>query len=63
MTTTRTYSNPIGLEEAIGNLERKTGTQFDGKVVNAFVRLLRDGRLRLGELAATDSPSIAALSA
>ena len=63
MTTTRTYSHPIGLEEAIGHLERKTDTQFDGKVVGAFVSLLRDGRLRFGRLAATDIRTIAALSA
>jgi HD-GYP domain-containing protein (c-di-GMP phosphodiesterase class II) len=60
MTTTRTYSNPISLEEAIGHLEHKSGSQFDVMVVNAFVRLLRDGRLRLGRLAAPDPQAAAA---
>ena len=46
MTTTRSYSSPIGLDEAIDNLERKAGTQFDGAVVQAFVALLREGRVR-----------------
>jgi len=53
MTTTRTYSDAIGLEGAIDNLVRKVGTQFDSRVVDAFVGLLRDGRLRLGRLEAS----------
>ncbi|MHB8079217.1 MAG: HD-GYP domain-containing protein, partial [Candidatus Krumholzibacteriia bacterium] len=57
MTTTRTYSSPVGLEEAIDNLVRKVGTQFDSRVVDAFVGLLRAGRLRLGRLAAWDAPT------
>lgn len=57
MTTTRTYSSPIGLEEAIDNLVRKVGTQFDSRVVDAFVGLLRGGRVRLGRLAAWDAPT------
>ena len=61
MTTTRTYSNPIGLEEAIGHLERKIHTQFDSRVVSAFVALLRDGRIRLGRLAVNGIASAAAV--
>jgi HD-GYP domain-containing protein (c-di-GMP phosphodiesterase class II) len=63
MTTTRTYSNPIGLEEAIGHLERKASTQFDTRVVGAFVALLRSGRLRLGRLAVNDAAAAAAAAA
>ncbi len=50
MTTTRSYKDPIGLDEALGHLELKAGTQFDGEVVAAFTRLVRGGRLRLGNL-------------
>ncbi len=58
MTTTRTYSNPIGLEEAIDNLERKAGSQFDVMVVEAFIRLLRDGRLSLERPDAREAPAL-----
>jgi len=51
MTTTRTYSDPISLDEAIANLEQKAGAQFCPHVVGAFVSLLRDGRVKLGRLA------------
>ncbi len=51
MTTTRVYSDPLSLEEAIAHLEGKTGTQFCPVVVRAFVHLLRGGLVDLGRLA------------
>lgn len=55
MTTTRSYSEPISLAEAISHLETKSGTQFDAEIVAAFVRLLGSGRIRPEETAAVGS--------
>jgi hypothetical protein len=45
MMSDRPYRASLGLESAIGELERGKQTEFDPAVVDAFVRLLRDGRL------------------
>jgi putative nucleotidyltransferase with HDIG domain len=45
MTTTRSYQDPIGPDEALRQLESKSGSQFDSEVAGAFVRLVREGRL------------------
>jgi len=47
MTSKRTYSDGMGLEEAIWNLTSKVGTQFSEEVVTVFVQLLREGRVKL----------------
>lgn len=52
MTTTRPYSQPISLDQAIAILESKAGSQFDPQVVAAFVQLLRSQSLRPAALAA-----------
>lgn len=47
MTSKRTYSEGMGLEEAIWNLTSKMGTQFYEDAAIVFVRLLRDGLVSL----------------
>jgi diguanylate cyclase (GGDEF)-like protein len=45
MMTKRPYSPALDREEALAELERCAGSQFDPAVVNAFVRLVRAGAL------------------
>jgi len=42
MTTKRAYNSPKRKEEAIKELKRCSGTQFDPKVVDAFVEVIRE---------------------
>ena len=41
MTSTRSYRRALGIEDAIAELERCSGTQFDGEVVAALTRTVR----------------------
>lgn len=41
MTSRRPYGNPMTVERACAELERGSGTQFDPRVVNAFVEQVR----------------------
>jgi diguanylate cyclase (GGDEF)-like protein len=45
MTSDRPYRRGMPLEDAVAELERCAGTQFDPRVVEALVRLEREGRL------------------
>jgi len=47
MTSKRTYSEGMGLDEAIWNLTTKTKTQFCAETVGIFVSLLRDESIAL----------------
>ena len=44
MTTARTYRAPLGTEEAIAELRRSSGNQFDPEFVTTFVELVESGR-------------------
>ena len=41
MTSTRSYRRALGIEDALAELERCSGTQFDGEVVAALARCVR----------------------
>lgn len=38
MTSSNSYKEPMSVEEAIKELRRNSGTQFDGKLVNIFIK-------------------------
>jgi diguanylate cyclase (GGDEF)-like protein/putative nucleotidyltransferase with HDIG domain len=50
MTTDRPYRDALSEREAIRRLRLCAGTQFDPKVVDAFVRLHAEGRIRHGHV-------------
>lgn len=45
MTTKRTYKEAMSIDYAIGELERNKGTQFDPKLAEAFIELLKEGKI------------------
>jgi HD-GYP domain-containing protein (c-di-GMP phosphodiesterase class II) len=48
MTSDASYRTPFGLEDALAELERCSGTQFDPELVAAFTALARDGMIDIG---------------
>jgi response regulator RpfG family c-di-GMP phosphodiesterase len=48
MTSGRSYLRAMAVEEAIRNLRRRAGKQYDPQVIDAFERILADGTVRLG---------------
>ena len=49
MTCPRAYREPMATEDALAELERNAGTQFDPAVVDVMVRLVREGSIEVGE--------------
>ena len=49
MTCPRAYREPKTPEEALVELERNAGSQFDAEVVGVIARLVRDGAVEVGE--------------
>jgi len=47
MTTHRPYQTAMELEEALTVIRKKTGTKFDGKVVDALELVVQSGQIRL----------------
>lgn len=47
MTSDRPYRKALPLEEALAELRRGAGTQFDPHVVEVFLRLIEEGRIRV----------------
>lgn len=63
MTTDRPYRPSLGETEALRRLRNGAGNQWDPRVVETFIDLLRSGRLRLADLPGTietNGPSEAA---
>jgi HD-GYP domain-containing protein (c-di-GMP phosphodiesterase class II) len=48
MTSDRPYRSAMPLEEALGEIRRGAGSQFDPEVARAFLRLVDEGALKLG---------------
>ncbi|MFH0777184.1 MAG: HD domain-containing phosphohydrolase [Candidatus Eisenbacteria bacterium] len=48
MTSDRPYRDALSVEEALTQMERKAGTQFDPRVIEAFVKLVRQGSIKIG---------------
>ena len=48
MTSDDSYRTPLGLDEALAELERCAGSQFDPELVAAFCELARDGLIEIG---------------
>ncbi len=48
MTSERPYRDALNVKDAIAQMERKTGTQFDPKVVAAFKKLITEGSICIG---------------
>jgi len=45
MTSNRPYRKPLTLDEAVYQLKKNSGTQFDKQIVNAFLNLLYDEKV------------------
>ena len=58
MTSDRVYRTKMDLSQAIEQLEKGKGTQFDEKVVDVFEKLLEDFPKMKEELASTYAPQI-----
>jgi HD-GYP domain-containing protein (c-di-GMP phosphodiesterase class II) len=46
MTTGRPYKKPLNVDEAMEEIKRNSGTQFDPRVVHAFVELSKEKKFR-----------------
>ena len=67
MTCPRLYRTPKDVGEAVEELERHAGTQFDAEIVRIMARLIREGAVEVGEqprlgtpLADDASPTVSA---
>jgi HD-GYP domain-containing protein (c-di-GMP phosphodiesterase class II) len=49
MTCPRAYREPLTVEEALEELERNSGTQFDPDCARVMCRLVREGAIEVGE--------------
>jgi putative nucleotidyltransferase with HDIG domain len=48
MTSDRPYREALGFEQAIGELEKNAGSQFDPRIVKTFIDLIKSGNLAKG---------------
>lgn len=48
MTSDRPYRDALPVKEAVSQMEKKSGTQFDHRVVETFKKLMTDGNLNIG---------------
>jgi HD-GYP domain-containing protein (c-di-GMP phosphodiesterase class II) len=56
MTTTRSYRKAMSLESAREELVRNSGTQFDPRVVDALLEVIRSEKVGLGPNAVDAAP-------
>jgi HD-GYP domain-containing protein (c-di-GMP phosphodiesterase class II) len=43
MVSTTSYQDAVSVEEAVGEIRRGAGTQFDPRIAEAFLRLVEQG--------------------
>jgi len=48
MTSDESYRTPVSPDDAVAELERCSGSQFDPELVAAFIELARDGMIEIG---------------
>ncbi len=49
MNSNRVYRKKLTRELVLAELEKNRGTQFDPRVADVMLGLLRDGRIKIGE--------------
>ena len=49
MNSNRVYRKKLTREQVLAELEKNRGTQFDPRVADVMLGLLRDGRIKIGE--------------
>lgn len=54
MTSSRVYRKPLALQDALGELEKHAGTQFDPELAELMVELVRSERLEVGNVEEQD---------
>lgn len=54
MSSRRTYRNSLDMETIVGELEKNAGTQFDPKVVDVFLSIVRDDFEAISEIQARE---------
>ena len=47
MISKRAYKEALSVEYAMGELEKNKGTQFDPKAADAFIELIKEGKVPL----------------
>ena len=47
MISKRSYKEALSVEYAMGELEKNKGTQFDPKAADAFIELIKEGKVPL----------------
>lgn len=47
MTSSRSYKEPYSIEYSISELERNKGSQFDPKLVDLFILLIKEGKIHI----------------
>ena len=47
MISRRNYKKAMPLEEALAVLERERGKQFDPRLVDVFIKMIREGKLQV----------------
>ena len=47
MTTDRPYRNALSKEQAIEELKKYSGTQFDSELTKIFIKLCEDGKINI----------------
>ncbi len=58
MTSNRPYRSSLSINTALNEIEKNMGTQFDPLIANIFIKLVRDGSIKISQ----DAPSVKIVS-